>query len=107
MDDNENKPDTRSRMEPELESRIVAWVSGEASAFESAELERLAREKPEAEIFKRRIEAVRDLVAEAVRPETEPLRISGEARDKLLLSIGAAPGAAESPPAEAPSLAVF
>jgi Ca-activated chloride channel homolog len=110
MDDNKDKPDMQSRMEPELEARIVAWVSGEASAFEIAELERLAREEPEVAIFKRRIEAVRDLVAEAVAPEKEPLRISGEARNKLLQAIGAAPGAADGPAAqapEAPSLAVF
>src|SRR5579862_3420899 len=89
MDENENKDGGREGNHFEIEARIVAWISGEASAFEAAELERLVRERPELAIFKRRIEAVRDLVADAVRPEKEPLRLSGEAREKLLKAIGA------------------
>ncbi|HUR59405.1 MAG TPA: von Willebrand factor type A domain-containing protein, partial [Opitutaceae bacterium] len=76
-------------IDPELEARVVAWVAGEASAFEIAELERLIAEKPELGIFKRRIEAVQGLVGEAVRPDAEPLRLAPERRAKLLQAIGA------------------
>lgn len=48
------------------EARIVAWVLGEASAFEIAELERLCGEKPELEIFRRRMLALQGLLVEAV-----------------------------------------
>src|ERR1017187_3268711 len=109
MNNDENNPGKQSPAETEIEARIVAWVSGEASAFEAAELERLVREKPELAIFKRRIEAVRGLVADAVCPEKEPLRISPERRAKLLLAIGAqeAPAAAaQAAVPAAPSLAV-
>jgi Ca-activated chloride channel family protein len=102
MDENENTAQSQGGNETELEARIVAWVSGEASAFEVAELERLVRERPELAVFKRRISAVRDLVAEAVRPETEPLRLSGEARDKLLKAIGASPERPLSEKGESP-----
>src|SRR5271170_471737 len=108
MNNDENNPEKQSPAKTELEARIVAWVSGEASAFEAAELERLVREKPELAIFKRRIEAVRGLVADAVSPEKEPLRISPERRAKLLEEIGAAqqPAAsAHAGRAAAPALA--
>ena len=48
-----------------LEARIVAWVLGEASAFEAAELGRLCDERPELEIFRRRLLALHGLLAEA------------------------------------------
>ncbi|MEO5959935.1 MAG: von Willebrand factor type A domain-containing protein, partial [Opitutaceae bacterium] len=93
-DENKNSPkDMRTWIEPELEARVVAWVAGEASAFEIAELERLVAEKPELAIFKRRIEAVQGLVGEAVRPDKEPLRLAAERREKLLAAIGAAANA--------------
>jgi hypothetical protein len=88
MSDNENKkPDLHTFIEPELEARIVAWVMGEASAFEKSELERLVAEKPELALFKRRIEAVNGLVGEAVRPEKETLRLAPERRADLLAKI--------------------
>src|SRR5688572_31597679 len=89
-DDHKN-PDGEMQawIEPELEARVVAWVAGEASAFEVAELERLVVKKPELAIFKRRIEAVHGLMAEAARPDKEPLRLSDERRAKLLETIGA------------------
>lgn len=82
-------PELQTWIEPELEARIVAWVAGEASPFEVAELERLMAAKPELAIFKRRIEAVHGLVAEALTPEREPLRLSVERRTKLLATLGA------------------
>ena len=59
----DNNPNTTNNLTPELEARVVAWVAGEASAFEIAELERLTTDKPELAIFKRRMQAVQGLVA--------------------------------------------
>ena len=84
MNRDDEKPDLQALIEPELEARLVAWVLGEASAFEAAEMERQIAEKPELAIFKRRIEAVHGLVGLAVRPEQEPLRLAPERRAKRL-----------------------
>jgi secreted protein with Ig-like and vWFA domain len=89
MNHNDNPPDLSTLIDPELEARVVAWVSGEASPFEAAELARLTGEKPELAIFKRRIEAVRGLVAEAIRPDPERLLLSPDRRAKLLQALGA------------------
>ncbi|MDP3851421.1 MAG: von Willebrand factor type A domain-containing protein [Luteolibacter sp.] len=48
-----------------VEARIVAWVLGEASAFEAAELERLCEERPELLVFRRRMRALHGLLTEA------------------------------------------
>jgi secreted protein with Ig-like and vWFA domain len=71
-----------------LEARVVAWVAGEASAFEAAELERLTTDNPELAIFKRRMQAIHGLVGEAVQPDKDPLRLSPESREKLLQALG-------------------
>ena len=89
MNHDDHQPDLSTLIDPELEARVVAWASGEASPFEAAELIRLTNEKPELAIFKRRIEAVRGLVAEAIRPDREPLLLSPERRTKLLRALGA------------------
>lgn len=89
MNHDEQKPDLQTWIDPELEARVVAAVLGEASAFETAELERLVGEKPELGIFKRRIEAVHGLVGQATRPEQAPLRLAPERRAKILQAIGA------------------
>ncbi len=84
---------------------MVAWVLGEASAFEAAELERIIAEKPELGIFKRRMEAVHGLVAAASRLETDPMRLSEERRGKLLETLGvkeAAPAAVVAMPERKP-----
>ncbi|HEX2855446.1 MAG TPA: von Willebrand factor type A domain-containing protein [Opitutaceae bacterium] len=91
MNHDENNPDLQTFIEPGLEARLVAAVLGETSAFENAELDRLATEKPELAIFKRRIEAVHGLVGHAVRPEQAPLRLAPERRAKILQAIGATP----------------
>ena len=75
-------------IDPELEARIVAWVLGEASPFEVAELERHLAENPALAVFKRRIEAVHGLVGEAARPAREPMVLSSERRAKVLAAIG-------------------
>ena len=56
-----------------VEARIVAWVLGEASAFEVAELERLCAERPELLIFRRRMLALHGLLtaAEAAQPDDD------------------------------------
>lgn len=59
-----------TRGDEPLEARIVAWVLGEASAFEAEELQRLCDEQPELAVFKRRIEAVHGLAGEAHRPRS-------------------------------------
>ena len=78
-----------------LEARIVAWVLGEASAFEVAELERLAAAQPELALFKRRMEAVHGLLGAAAQvKKTDTLHLAPERRAKVLAAIGAAPATA-------------
>jgi secreted protein with Ig-like and vWFA domain len=67
---NNDIPFTTIGDEP-VEARIVAWVLGEASAFEAAELERLCDERPELMIFKRRMFALHGLLAEAENPQAD------------------------------------
>ena len=52
-----------------IEARIVAWVLGDASAFEAAELERLCGERPELLVFRRRMRALHGLLTEAAVPD--------------------------------------
>lgn len=73
----------------EVEARIVAWIAGEASASERAELEGLAAAKPELAAFRRRVEAMQRLAAEAVAPDIETLRLSEERRAELMETFGA------------------
>lgn len=54
-----------------VEARIVAWVLGEASAFEAAELERLCDERPELLGFRRRMRALHGLLTEAEASEAD------------------------------------
>lgn len=104
MNHDENNPDLQAWIEPEVEARLVAWVLGEASAFEAAELERLVAEKPELAIFKRRIEAVHGLVGAAQRPDQAPMRLAPERRAKILQTIGVVP---EAQPVGAPEMTVI
>lgn len=55
-----------------LEARIVAWVLGDASAFEEAELERLCAERPELLVFRRRMRALHGLLTEAEAAQPDP-----------------------------------
>lgn len=80
---------------PDLEARITAWVLGEASPFEIAELTRLVTEKPELAVFKRRLELVHGLVTDAHRPPATPLTLSPERRARVLAALEAhSPGVA-------------
>ncbi|MGL4400696.1 MAG: YfbK domain-containing protein [Luteolibacter sp.] len=54
-----------------VEARIVAWVLGEASAFEATELERLCEERPELLVFRRRMRTLHGLLTEAEAAEND------------------------------------
>ena len=88
---NENNEGPQEWIDPALEARVVAWVLGESSAFEAAELERILAGNPELTIFKRRIEAVHALSGAAIRPEMPRIQLSPERRQKLLATIGIPP----------------
>ncbi len=107
MNDDKTHFDPSHPIEPELEARVVAWVLGEASPFEAAELERRCAIEPELAIFKRRTEAVHGLLGEAARPADVAWRLAPERRAALLEKLregenhlagadgaGAGPGAA-------------
>lgn len=81
-------------IDPAHEARVVAWVLGEASEFEVAELERLVAENPELGLFKRRIEAVHGLLGEAVQPDAEPWGLAPERRAALAAALGSEPAPA-------------
>ncbi|MFU8892805.1 MAG: YfbK domain-containing protein [Luteolibacter sp.] len=73
-----------------LEARIVAWVLGESSPFEAEELKRLCAERPELEIFRRRIHAVHGLLGDAEKQASSPQwKLSSEKRDALNAVLGA------------------
>ncbi len=112
MNENSTDPlsDLHAFIPPELEARVVAWVLGEASAFEAEELARRCAEQPELALFKRRIEAVHGLVGHAAKPEAPSLHLSPEKRGKLLQAISAildpvGPDLASGPNVSAPRAA--
>ena len=106
MNNDENNPEKKSQMPAEMEARGVAWALGESTAAESAEMERLAAGQPEIAVFRKRIEAGRKLVSEAVSPDGEVLRLSAGRRAALLQALTATE-TAEQAPAEVPNLAVI
>lgn len=90
-----NEDSLHSWIEPELEARIVALVVGEASDFEREELERLIAERPELGIFRKRMEAMHDLLGHAGSEpvdENEEWKLSDDRRQALLDSFDRAPG---------------
>lgn len=89
-------------IDPALEARVVAWVAGEASAFEAAELERLVAAQPELEIFRRRMAFMHRLVSEAAKPDAAPQRLAPERRAALLATLGGTASAAAETPASGP-----
>ncbi|MGC4015573.1 MAG: von Willebrand factor type A domain-containing protein [Luteolibacter sp.] len=78
-----------------IEARIVAWVLGDASAFEAAELERLCAESPELEVFRRRMISLHGLLAEAgaTGPE-DAWKLPADKREKVEALFGTAHGPA-------------
>jgi hypothetical protein len=87
-DEHGSSEGTKPAIEPALEARLLAWVAGEATDAEQAELAALVAARPELAGYKQRMEVVRELVSEAVRVEPEPLRLSPERRAKLLKTLG-------------------
>ncbi|MBC8039444.1 MAG: hypothetical protein H7Y06_02785, partial [Opitutaceae bacterium] len=88
MNNDDNFTRNSGDLSPELEARVVAWVLGEASAFEAAQLDVLCAAQPELVVFKRRLEAVHGLLGEAIKPLKTPLLLSPERRAKVLAVIG-------------------
>ena len=76
--------DLHTFIEPELQARIVALVLGEASDFERDELEKIIAEKPELTIYRRRMQAMHDLLGETVKPEPNPEWQLSSGRRELL-----------------------
>src|SRR3954468_12982922 len=83
-------------LDAELEARVVAWVAGELPPAEVTELEQLAAAHPAVALFKRRMEVVQSLIAEAERTDSQPLRLSLERRAQLLRTLGGAEPATAS-----------
>ena len=54
-----------------MEARIVAWVLGQASAFEAAELETWCETHPEWRVYQRRMLALHGLLGQAVQPSAD------------------------------------
>ncbi len=76
--------DLHTYIEPELEARITALVLGEVGEFDVDELERIIQEQPELQIFRRRMEAMHDLLGETVKSEKdENWQLSGDRRAEL------------------------
>jgi len=54
-----------------MEARIVAWVLGQASAFEATELETWCETHPEWRVYQRRMLALHGLLGQAVQPSAD------------------------------------
>ncbi len=79
-------------MTESLEARVAAWVAGEASPFEAAELERLEIEHPELGELRRELAWADRLARESFEPEAEPMRLSPARRAELARNLGINPG---------------
>lgn len=64
-----NEESNNSDIEPELEARIIAMLMGEASDFETEELNRLIEQRPELAAFKRRMQKVHGLLQDVGQSE--------------------------------------
>lgn len=72
-----------------LEARIVAWVLGEASAFEAAELEKLCAADPALRSFERRIRDLHGLIGEDMKARPDPeWQLSAARREKITDLLG-------------------
>lgn len=72
-----------------LEARITAWVLGEASPFEAAELETLCAENPALQVFANRTKAIHSLLLETPPSSSDQFwKLSPENRAKLDPIIG-------------------
>jgi len=78
----------------QLEARITAWVLGEASPFEIAELESLVAKSPELQLFLARTLAIHSLLQEAettANAPSEDWKLPDEKRAKLSPILGDIP----------------
>lgn len=67
-----------------MEARIVAWVLGQASAFEATELETWCETHPEWRVYQRRMLALHGLLGQAVQPSADPTwKLSDQRRAAL------------------------
>jgi Ca-activated chloride channel family protein len=109
MNNDEHDKDMRDQVSGDMEARIVAWVSGEASAEESAELGRLVAGNAALAALKARIEVAAKLAAEATAADPKPLRMSEARRAALLREIGTKAKAVEAHDvaADVPALVVL
>ena len=80
------------RIDPELETRIVALVLGEASDFERDELNRLIKERPELATLKEQIQSIHGLLRDVGTGESvaedDDWKLSAEKRSAVLAVIG-------------------
>ena len=80
-----------------LEARIVAWVLGEASPFEVDELKRLCIERPELEVFRRRIATIDHLLDESEKQTSDPAwQLDPKKRASLDTALGQSPDTPEN-----------
>ncbi len=81
--------DIHTAPDEHLEARITAWVLGEASPFEAAELETLCAADPELQLFLNRIKALHSLLLETPPSSSDQFwKLSPENRAKLDPIIG-------------------
>jgi Mg-chelatase subunit ChlD/tetratricopeptide (TPR) repeat protein len=69
---NDNPSPFSIHPDEQLEARLTAWVLGEASPFEIAELESLVAKSPELQLFLNRTRAIHSLLQEAETTANEP-----------------------------------
>lgn len=81
MNDETPSPTSPNGDDP-VEARIVAWVLGETSADESAEIERLCEQRTELRSFSRRMRSLHGLLIEAETPD-DSWKLPTEKRKKL------------------------
>jgi protein TonB len=84
MNHDKMNPEMKGQVPSEMEARILAWVLGAAPEQESADLAHLTVGNPQLAAVKARFEAAQMLIAEAVQPDRERLKLSGERRTALL-----------------------
>ena len=102
MSDEKYGGDIHAWIEPEIEARLVAMILGEASEFESEELERLMEERPEIRFFKRRLEVIHGLLGVALVPkDDEEWQLSPARKAAVLEVITSGKPAEEMPPVKA------
>ncbi len=91
---NDNPPPIGIHPDDQLEARITAWVLGEASPFEIAELESLVAKSPELRLFLARTRAIHSLLQEAettANAPSEDWKLPDEKRAKLAPILGSVP----------------